>query len=341
MVNFNVKKDKLISYRGNRKKVVIPDNVFEIGAKVFMRSKNITKLSLPANTAVIGREAFSDCENLRKVKMPGVTRIGEWAFYNCGSIEEICLPESVVFIGDYAFSRCKNLRTFSVPHRVTTVSNSLFYDCSSLERIEIPQGVKTISNWAFGRCGRLKAVTIPDSVRTIGEKAFFECYSLEEMTVPDSVTFIGEKAFYRCDKLKRLTIFGYTVDSTGWNWKEDSPEEVRKMLLTGDYSGNVSLSTKLLFVMRDYLEKRAPAAEAFLINESADIFAHFIAKNNYERIRLLLETDIRWSIECIELALDYATENTRKGGDMQIQALLADYKNQHHPDADPFGELKV
>ena len=37
--------------------------------------------------------------------------------------------------------------------------------------------------------------------------------------------------------------------------------------------------------------------------------------------------------------IDYAIEHTQKSGDMQIQVLLMNYKNEHFPNMDPMKDF--
>lgn len=39
--------------------------------------------------------------------------------------------------------------------------------------------------------------------------------------------------------------------------------------------------------------------------------------------------------------IDHANSNARKGGDVQIQVYIMDYKNRKFPDFDPMKELKI
>jgi tetratricopeptide (TPR) repeat protein len=58
----------------------------------------------------IGDEAFYMCGFLTSVVIPdGVTRIGDYAFYNCGSLTSVTIPDSVVDIGEGAFEGCRSL----------------------------------------------------------------------------------------------------------------------------------------------------------------------------------------------------------------------------------------
>ena len=47
-----------------------------------------------------------------------VTKIGGYAFFNCGSLKYIEIPENVLSIGNYAFRGCYSLAKIEIPPRV-------------------------------------------------------------------------------------------------------------------------------------------------------------------------------------------------------------------------------
>jgi hypothetical protein len=118
-----------------------------------------------------------------------VTRIGSYAFQNCGSLNSVTIPVSVTSIGSYAFDYCTSLTNVTIPSSVTSLGELAFWGCISLTH-----------------------VTIPDSVTSIGDSAFSVCTSLTSITIPNSITSIGDFAFYYCDNLKRVHFKGNAPD---------------------------------------------------------------------------------------------------------------------------------
>ncbi len=98
----------------------------------------------------IGESAFRDCGSLVKARIPdGVSSIGEMAFYNCAALVDLTLPLSLREIGDLAFAYC-----------------------SSLKSVMILEGVERIGEFAFGDCPKLSIAAVPASVTQIGPDAF-------------------------------------------------------------------------------------------------------------------------------------------------------------------------
>ena len=145
----------------------------------------------------------------------GVKVIGDKAFWCCGSLISINIPNSVSTIGDEAFSECNSLTSINIPNSVTTIGNEAFWACKSLISINIPNSVTTIGEYAFFDCKSLTSINIPNSVTTIGEGAFSWCKSLTSINIPNSVTTIGDRAFAGCESLTSISIPSSVVTIIG------------------------------------------------------------------------------------------------------------------------------
>jgi hypothetical protein len=172
----------------------------------------------------------------------GVTRIGNYAFYNCSSLATVTIPNSVTSIGIRAFSGCNSLIAinvdannavyssengvlfnkvkttlvqyttgktdagYTIPNSVTSIGISAFADCVSLTSVTIPEGVTSIEQEAFSFCENLASLTIPRSVTSIGAAVFNYCENLTSVTIPDGVTSIKAMTFWNCLSLTSINI---------------------------------------------------------------------------------------------------------------------------------------
>lgn len=174
---------------------------------------------IPDSVTRIGDNAFFFCGSLTSVTIPtSVTDIGYWAFSGCSSLTGVTIPGSVTSIGDGAFCRCSSLTAIQVDsgnQNYCSVDGVLFtrdmktlvaYPCGKQGAYSIPDGVADIGYSAFENCISLTGVTIPNSVTGIGDRAFFGCSSLTGVAIPGSVTSIGEEAFSGCTGLTGMTI---------------------------------------------------------------------------------------------------------------------------------------
>ncbi|MDB4745510.1 leucine-rich repeat domain-containing protein [bacterium] len=93
---------------------------------------------------------------------------------------ELVIPDNiegnpVTSIGNFAFFFCGGLTSITIPDGVTSIGYTAFYYCESLTSITIPDGVASIGDDAFSYCSSLTSITIPDSVTSFGSGAFQDC----------------------------------------------------------------------------------------------------------------------------------------------------------------------
>ena len=105
--------------------MVIPSGYTEI-LNIFESSEEIESITIPATLEVIGSSAFRFCENLSEVKFEEGSNLKEIkgiAFYNCGSMKSIYLPEGLESIGYDAF-RGVYLKEIGYPKSMKKLENS-------------------------------------------------------------------------------------------------------------------------------------------------------------------------------------------------------------------------
>ncbi len=196
-----------------------------------------TMLTLPDSVQYIGDYAFAGCMDLINVVIgKGVTAIGEHAFESSG-IAVIVLGEftgkgegerlgesSLVSIGDYAFAECSTLEEIEMPATLRSVGLSAFEDSAiwtqsetlsvyadnwlvgykdadAFGSVNVSDGTVGIASYAFYRCDNLSGVSVPDSVQYIGRSAFYQCTGLTEVRLSASLTAIEDYTFYQCTNL--------------------------------------------------------------------------------------------------------------------------------------------
>ena len=187
--------------------VQIPSTVTEIGARAFLYNVKLKKVEFTSNSKlkIIGESAFFDCWSLEEISVPDtVTSIGAYVFLRCSSLKEIKIPPSVKALRWSVFEECYSLK--SVACSVVEIEQSVFTKCTSLESIIIPSGVESIGRGAFTDCSNLKEVHLPDSLKKIDSNAFEGCSSLKDITLPDGLETISVCAFSDCISLEEIFI---------------------------------------------------------------------------------------------------------------------------------------
>lgn len=148
--------------------------------------------------------AFYECKTLKQVSLPEtIKKIGHHCFYECTSLEGIKLPESVTEIGMGCFSECSSLSYALIPDSIEILADSCFRNCVSLTDIVIPQSVTEIEKFCFAGCDSLSNISLSGRTAEIGDYAFFMCDSLKNLYIPESVKIFGTEAV------------GFTLDESG------------------------------------------------------------------------------------------------------------------------------
>lgn len=266
--------------------LVIPNDVTEIKERAFYRCSSLTSVAIPKGMVSIGRDAFSDCNGLTAVHVgsieawcgiefsdysanplsyaknlyqddklvtsvivpEGVTRIGDYSFYNCTDLVSIQMPESLKEIGERAFYNCNSLTCITIPESVTSIGGYAFAGCtgdlivncnvlngvfsnSLFSKVVVGGKVSKIGDDAFDNCSELRELVIEDSEEPLslgyssgGKGLFYEC-PLETVFIGRNLNYkteakFGYSPFFDNRKLVSV-VFGEQVTKIGWHAFDD------------------------------------------------------------------------------------------------------------------------
>ena len=140
---------------------------------------------------------FNSC-NISNIDLNGVTKIGNYAFYNLSGCTSITIPPSVTDFGTYAFSGVSSLNSVTIDYASNaTLKSGQFKGCKSITSLTIGSHPTSIGGNMFDNCTKLTTLVIPSNISSIGGYAFYNCSGLTSITV-ESVTppTLGSNAFY-------------------------------------------------------------------------------------------------------------------------------------------------
>ncbi|MDO4563027.1 MAG: leucine-rich repeat protein [Clostridia bacterium] len=171
---YNKNKTELVQYAAGKtaSSFTIPSSVTSIGNGAFIDCDNLESVSIHNLVTSIGNKAFNSCNRLESIEvgsrnsnycsidgnlynknktkllqyaagktassftmLGSVTRIGEYAFFDCDNLESVSVPDSVIKIGDWAFSNCSNLTCVSIPNSVVSIGSMAFNGCIALQTV--------------------------------------------------------------------------------------------------------------------------------------------------------------------------------------------------------------
>lgn len=179
--------------------------------KNFLERKKSSNFSERAVAVIIGngiddikRESFFAFKQLKFVIFPEeLGKIRDHAFAY-SAVENVEMPDSVVYLGDHAFTQCEELKKVKLSNGLKSIGVHVFSNCI-IEEIEIPDSVETIDSSAFYYCKRLRNVKLPNNLKSIGNSAF-ENTALKEIEIPDSVQTMENYVFYQCRYLNSVKL---------------------------------------------------------------------------------------------------------------------------------------
>lgn len=137
----------------------------------------------------------------------GVTSLGEYIFWDCLSLTEVNLPNSLTTLRKECFYSCTALKSITLPDNISMIDESAFEECNALETVTFPKSLKEVSTKAFYSCNLKKVDLSQTQVETIGMGAFAHNAQCEEVYLPKTLkTFEGEDegAFSACGVKKAV-----------------------------------------------------------------------------------------------------------------------------------------
>lgn len=163
-----------------------------------------------------------------------VTRIGNYAFFNCTNLRNVVIPSSVIHIGKNPFACCRltieNMskefilkegilidnkkkiligcysknESINIPNGITTIGECAFLH-SKVAEIKLPYSVISIKEFAFQFC-TIEKIKLPNSVKFLGDFAFSHCHSLQQVNIPKYIDYYGKGIFADCHSLQTINL---------------------------------------------------------------------------------------------------------------------------------------
>lgn len=148
--------------------------------------------------------------------------IGNYAFYNCTSLQSISLSNALDTIGNYAFAGCYNMASIQMDRAsdITAIGTHAFEDCQALTTIEIPVNVMVIGDAAFKGCWSLQSIDLCGggqnvALRSMGCDMFVNCRKLQSVTFPMGyVENVDISNFEGCLSLQNITVRNENMNIT-------------------------------------------------------------------------------------------------------------------------------
>lgn len=250
----------------------------------------ITSISIPATVKHIGSGVFSGCK-LETTEFESVEsmclmeyddansspmKFSERLLINGETVTDIVIPSSVSKIGKYAFNNCGSITSLKFSDSVNQIEEQAFFGCRQLASVSLPEGLSSISAYCFGNCVSLAEVYIPESVTCIEERAFGGCSELKTVIIPKNVTTIGDGAFRCYNQPHERVLTALTMESETPPTCEGQPfdDDWEEMSIVGRL--RVPVGSKEAYLQHStfrrfrIIEEYAKGEEVFVFDQEAD-----------------------------------------------------------------------
>lgn len=175
---------------------------------------SVTFNNVSYSVTSIGLQAFYYCGGLTSVTIPNsVTSIGIFAFYGCFGLTSVIIGDSVTTIDERAFCYCSGLTSITIPNSVTSLGQQAFQDCTGLTSVTFNAdscvsagSISNSNDRAFYGCSNITNFTFGNNVIIIPDYLCLGLPGMLSVTIPPSVTSIGKSAFANCSGLTSVSI---------------------------------------------------------------------------------------------------------------------------------------
>ena len=172
----------------------MPKNLTKIGANAFSGDTKICgKITVPANVTELGDRVFCNLSSISSLKFEENSKlksIGVNVFENM-TISELNLPESLLSIGNNAFINMKSLENIVIPSNVSSIGGTIFNGCDNLKSVVFESGSKLTELPKLS--AKFSKIVLPDGLRVIKESALQDS-QLEYVQLPSTVEEIEKLA---------------------------------------------------------------------------------------------------------------------------------------------------
>ncbi len=253
------------SYAATVTKVVIPDTVKVVRAKMFQNFAQLSDLTIGSSVYKMGDYVFQKCTSLQNVTLPeSLYQIGAYAFDGCTALKTINL-DNLTKIGDYSFRSCSQLDNIKFNEGLKQIGGYTFQNCTSLKNAdfsalkqlqlgsvrELMPGVTTSSGNAFENCA-FTTLTLPDNLVVTARYNFMGCASLKSVTFGKNTQLTTDGTFMNCTSLDTINlenisqIYTGTFDNCGFTTLTFDFDGFDRLIGTGFFKNCKKLTTATL-----------------------------------------------------------------------------------------------
>lgn len=202
----------------NLTSVTVSEGIIRVGSAAFKGCNALTDVRFPSTVTEISSSTFQNCENLSQFTSDAqITKVGTAAFAKT-ALTVANLPY-VSTIGEFAYADIPTLQELKTGENLKTISRNAFQNCG-LQAVSLTSPILAeIGENAFSSNTDLATINIKNSVPLkIGKNAFASNANITTVTLHnEDLLEIADNAFASCDKLTTVNFESSAVLKIGQN----------------------------------------------------------------------------------------------------------------------------
>ena len=142
------------------------DNVTSYGQHVFSGTTNLKTFVIKEGVTTIPVNFMQNATGLESIVFPStLTTFNGYSFQSCTNLETIEFKQgSLTSISDCAFYNCTSLKNVILTDSIQTLGQKVFYYCSALEYIKLPANLRIGGHDLFSGCNKLATIVVPKTM---------------------------------------------------------------------------------------------------------------------------------------------------------------------------------
>lgn len=175
----------------------------------------------------IGEKAFSDNLILEHIKLPdSVITINNLAYFGCRNLKSISFGLGIKWIGESAFAECESLQNIQIHSELDCIGSNAF-TLSGIENVEI-EAIKEWREESFSLCSKLLSFSVKET-DSIPENCFLHDIYLETVRIENKPN-IADSAFKDCRRFSEIKYGEWDFSDIGEEIELESQTSQKKRL---------------------------------------------------------------------------------------------------------------
>lgn len=198
----------------------VPNSVTSIGEGAFYQTRvRYVNFKEDSHLQTIGYQVFYECSSLQEFIMPNTViklrtykdydNYSSETFYGCTALKRLVFSDVLTNLPHYTCYNCRAIEELHLPNNTTSIGDNFMYAGNRLKKLELPISLRSIGTNAFAGIHQVDSLIIPESVQSIGSGAFHNSAGLEYVELPSSISSY-DQIFNGCSNIKKIVCHAAT-----------------------------------------------------------------------------------------------------------------------------------